>query len=113
MAISDKRYAAEFLDRDGEPVKFDDIGCMLRYRRRLADKDAITTFFVVDFDSRRWLQAATAHYVRSPEFDTPMGSGLVAYGDATRAGGAAAAHHGALLRFTDLLRGLPGEPRSS
>lgn len=104
MAISEKRWAAELLDRDGEPVKFDDIGCMLRYRKRMQDSGAIVAFFVVDFESRRWLQAATAHYVRSPEFRTPMGSGIVAYNEASSAAAAAAEHHGELLRFTDLLR---------
>ena len=112
MAISERRYAAEFLDRDGEAVKFDDVGCMLRYRRRMADQGAIATAFVVDFNSGRWLEAAAAYYVRSPDLKTPMGSGLVAYADAASAANAAAAHHGEILRVADLLRQPPEEPRS-
>ncbi len=33
MAISQNRYAAELVDRDGNVWKFDDIGCMVRYTR--------------------------------------------------------------------------------
>jgi copper chaperone NosL len=28
MAISERRYAAEFLNRDGDAFKFDDVGCL-------------------------------------------------------------------------------------
>ncbi len=104
MAISEKRYAAEFLDQEGEAMKFDDIGCMLRYRKRTQSNGAIAASFVVDFESRQWLQASTAYYVRSPEFRTPMGSGIVAYSAATSAAAAAAKHQGQVLRFADLLR---------
>lgn len=31
MAISERRYAAELIDQDGNIYKFDDIACMLRF----------------------------------------------------------------------------------
>lgn len=103
MAISEKRYAAEFLTKDGEPVKFDDIACMARYVQTRQHKDTIATYFVVDFDSRQWVPAEAAHYVRSVDFQTPMRSGIVAYQDEAQAQAAVAVHHGTLLRFADLL----------
>ncbi len=103
MAISEKRYAAEFLTKDREPVKFDDIGCMMRYVQNRQRQDTIAAYFVVDYDSRQWLPAEAAHYVRSADFKTPMRSGIVAYQDEGKAQAAVAAHHGVLLRFAELL----------
>jgi copper chaperone NosL len=36
MAISQKKYAAEFVDKDGGVFKFDDIGCMFRFAKQRA-----------------------------------------------------------------------------
>ena len=38
MAISEKRYAAEIIDAEDNVMKFDDIGCMLRYRDAAGDQ---------------------------------------------------------------------------
>ena len=102
MAISEKRYAAEFIDGDGEAYKFDDITCMGRHVREKLGAKQVAARFVVDYDSRRWLKAEDAHYVRSSELKTPMSGGVVAFGDEARAREAAASHHGQLLRFADV-----------
>ena len=33
MAISEKRYAAELIDSEGQAFKFDDIGCMVNFTK--------------------------------------------------------------------------------
>jgi copper chaperone NosL len=104
MAISEKQYAAEFIDKDSEPYKFDDIGCMIRYVKGNQNKDTIAAYFVVDFDSQSWVKAEEAHYVRSSEFKTPMSGGMVAFKDKSKADGAVAKHQGELLSFSDLMR---------
>jgi copper chaperone NosL len=81
MAISEKRYAAEFITRDGEVFKFDDIGCMVNYTKSKSNRADIAAFFVVDFESKQWLRAETACFVRSPEFKTPMNGNIAAFRD--------------------------------
>src|SRR5688500_7286310 len=49
MAISEKRYAAEFIDIDGQPFKFDDIGCMVDFMQSKGNKQRIRAYFVMDF----------------------------------------------------------------
>ena len=102
MAISEKRYVGEFIDHDGNAFKFDELGCMVRY---LQDKDRSTVvgYFVTDFESRHWVKAELAHYVRSLEFRTPMNGGIVAFQDKSKAERAAGEHHGQLLSFADVL----------
>ena len=102
MAISEKRYAAEFIDRDGGAFKFDDIGCMLNFIKGQQNKNQIAAYFVMDFDERQWIKAADAYFVRSSEFQTPMDGSIAAFKDEAKAEVAAGKYHGKLLRFTDL-----------
>lgn len=84
MAISERPFAAELIDNDGEAHKFDDIGCMLRYKE--ASGKPFQATFVTDYESRMWMRAEDAYFVRSTSIKTPMGSGLIAYATAAKAG---------------------------
>jgi copper chaperone NosL len=105
MAISEKQYAAEFLNRDGDVFKFDDIGCMANYVAEKKVRDAVAVFYVADFDSKRWLKAEEANLIISPNFHTPMGGGMVAFKDGSRAEAAAAANQGRLISFDETVSG--------
>lgn len=86
MAISEKQFAAEMIDDEGNALKFDDVGCMLRYKNGTAGSANITATFVTDLESKKWVKAEDAFFVRSGSMKTPMGSGIVAYSSADKAG---------------------------
>jgi copper chaperone NosL len=86
MAISEKRYAAEIIDEEENVMKFDDIGCMLRYRDAAGTTLKTAAIFVTDFETREWLPADKAFFVRRANVKTPMGSGIVAYNSKENAG---------------------------
>jgi len=92
MAVSEQRYAAEFIDKDGDAHKFDEIGCMKAYVKKHSIRDAI--YFVKDYQSRKWLQSGEAFFVHSTEFQTPMGGGIVAFSDQSAAAEAAGKYRG-------------------
>jgi copper chaperone NosL len=102
MAISEKPYAAEFLNRDGDVFKFDEIGCLANQLKTRQNRRDIAAFFVVDYDSREWVNAEQAYFVRSEEFKTPMSGRIVAFKDRSKADEAAAKYHGNLLGFGEL-----------
>lgn len=104
MAISETRYAAELIRQDGEPIKFDDIGCMIHYVEDTRQKADIAAFFVLDFESQEWINADQALFLWSPAFKTPMGGGIVAFKEQSKADAAAIRYGGNLLRFADLSR---------
>ena len=60
---------------------FDDLGCLLDYRDAEGNPTAIEAF-VKDYGDRRWLPAPNAWFVAGgPDApQTPMGSGIVAFG---------------------------------
>jgi copper chaperone NosL len=105
MAISEKRFAAEFIDRDGQAFKFDDISCMVDYIKSRQRRDAIAATYLMDFDSRQWIKAETAYCVQSAEIKTPMRGGIIAFKDAASAASAAEKYHGQPRRFADFVDG--------
>ncbi|PWT95738.1 MAG: hypothetical protein C5B55_00885 [Blastocatellia bacterium] len=104
MSISEKQYAAELIDEDGQAFKFDDIGCMSNFVKQKKNKTSIRATFVMDFDRRDWLKGEEAFYVRSSEFNTPMNGGIVAFKSQSSAEDAEAKFHGTLLRFTEVIK---------
>ncbi len=102
MAISQMRFAAEVMTADEAVYKFDEIGCMIAFGRDSGLKDKALAWFVADYGTRQWLEARKASYVRSPSLDTPMGSGLAAFGERARAEEFASKVQGAVLDFEGL-----------
>jgi len=102
MAISERRYAAEMTDAGGDAFKFDDIGCMVHFAERRGWIDHPPSRFVHDYDSRAWLEASRAAFVRSPEIPSPMASGLIALKDPVAADRYAARFHGRVTSLAEI-----------
>jgi copper chaperone NosL len=83
MAITEKRFAAELITENHEVFKFDDIGCLNRFRNSRPDVLPVAEFYV-DYHKEHWLSVRSAVLVRTG-LATPMGSGLVAFGDSLTA----------------------------
>lgn len=82
MIINDSHYAAAvaFRAKPDAPVQtkaFDDIGCMLSWRKHHTGVQVAATW-VKDVKTAVWLNAPSAVYVKSDQLSTPMGSGVVA-----------------------------------
>ena len=95
MASSEKQFAAEIITEDEAVLKFDDIACLLRYQKAQGDKLKAAAIFVTDYETRQWLRAENAFFSRSDSVKTPMGGGILAFGDRAKAGNEA-------LKFADL-----------
>ena len=102
MAISQNRYAAELLDREGNAFKFDDIGCMVHYAADHHLNPKEQTIFVMDYQSQHWLKADQAVYVRSGAIPSPMSGGLAAFHDRAQAEELARTVQGRILAFEEL-----------
>ena len=103
MAISEKRYAAEFIDKEGEAYKFDDLGCMKEFlHTKKLGQNVPQYYFAVDYESKRWLPAHLASFVRSSQFKTPMSGGIVALREKTRAEQLAHDTQGIVMTFAEV-----------
>lgn len=102
MAISEKQFAAELITKDGEALKFDDIGCLRDYLKAKADRSRIAAYFVADYETKKWLKAESAHFVKSAELATPMGGNIAAFESHEKAKEAAAKFKGEHVSFAEL-----------
>jgi copper chaperone NosL len=82
MPVSNPYLAAQVTAPGEEPVFFDDVGCLRDYLRD-HPSDAGTVAWVADHRTGTWVRAAAAAYELCPSIDTPMGSHLIAWTDAT------------------------------
>jgi copper chaperone NosL len=103
MALSEKQYAAEFIIKDGEAFKFDDLGCLVNYIASKKNQAEIAAFYVMDYETQQWVKAETAFFVKSDRFHTPMSGGIIAYQDRAKAEAAAAAKQGKLMNWAEVL----------
>lgn len=80
MSIVDMHFAAQLIDDRGQPVSFDDIGCMALYVKRLGPQweSSVRAVYVKDFHTMEWVPAKEAAYVQG-RIDTPMSFGIVAF----------------------------------
>jgi copper chaperone NosL len=94
MLISDRRYAAAWIEPGGRQMHFDDIGCMVSAMHRQAPPTA-SLLFARDYAEDTWLDAAVALYVRADILHSPMAYGVAAFRNrpaAVAALGVAASH---------------------
>lgn len=100
MIISDERFAAGFIDDDGNHV-FDDVGGLLMH---LAEGDRIdeVVIWVKDYGNPEWIEASSAHFVRGTGIRSPMEFGIAAFETHENAMGFAGEVNGSLVTWADL-----------
>jgi copper chaperone NosL len=101
MLISRPGFAGELRAPDGTLTKYDDLGCLLR--ALAAAHHEMPEAWVEDHASGRFVSLLSAHLVRGPAGDTPMGSGFVAFARADAAEAHAAARATRVMTLADVL----------
>ncbi len=84
MMLSEKKYAAQIRvfppERPSQVFKFDDFGCAVLWLDNLSGSqmtwkdDPKTQFWVMDYQTEKWIDAKTAYYIKAQK--TPMNYGL-------------------------------------
>ncbi|GFN22831.1 nitrous oxide reductase accessory protein NosL [Thermanaeromonas sp. C210] len=104
MSIVDMHFAAQLIDSMGNPISFDDIGCMVLYLKRLGPEGSqgVKALYVTDFNMLEWLPAREAYYVQG-RINTPMGFGIVACSQEEEAQRLAERTEGKVLTWEEVL----------
>ena len=85
MTIADGRFGCELITAKGRFYKFDDLGCMLRYKEENHKKE-YRAFFVNDYSMTNTLiNAETALFIESAELKSPMGRNIAAFKEMEKA----------------------------
>ena len=83
MAISDQSFAAEIITENEEVFKFDEIGCMEKFKAKSGELK-MAALFVKDYETKKWISFARSTIVQTG-LKTPMSSGKVAFADSSTA----------------------------
>lgn len=102
MIISEPRYAAAYRDGTGKAYKFDDIGDMVTHAVK-AGRTSGETAWVHDYNDEEWIAADQAWFVRSPDIQTPMGGGIIAFASKSAAEQFVNDEGGALMQWPELV----------
>lgn len=100
MIINEPRYAASYTTTSGNVRRFDDLGGMLVYDEQHQDK--VHIYWVHDYSTEAWLNAANATIVHSPDLVSPMAWGLAAFTSQADAEQFAAENNGTVTTFAAL-----------
>jgi hypothetical protein len=106
MTVSDPRFAAQVVDREGRARFYDDLGCLLEDRpATLPEPEGV---LVRPFSGEGWIRGDAGWAVRSRGLQSPMGCGIAAFPTREAAEGEARLHPGASVeRLADLLAAPP------
>lgn len=100
MIISEPRFAAAYISDNGDTRRFDDIGEMFLYAN--VNNEAVSVYWVHDYENESWLEADSATYVHSQDLMTPMGWGLAAFSGEEDAEAFSADRDGTVMTFDTL-----------
>ena len=104
MILEDERFAsAVIVVVPGESLQtflFDDPGEMLAYAPPAAATQ--TVWYVRDAQTKQWLDATKATFIKSEKHQTPMGSGIAAYANESSARAVTQTQDGEITSFDKL-----------
>ncbi|MEP0846342.1 MAG: nitrous oxide reductase accessory protein NosL [Phycisphaerae bacterium] len=106
MIVSEERFAAAACvvrGRDVHKAAFDDVGCLLQWLGERPPAEPALCY-VHDLETRQWIEAARATFVRSEQLQTPMASNLGAFATSSAAAEMLRRGPGTILDFEQLRR---------
>lgn len=79
MTIVDPKWGAEIVTKKGRVYKFDVVECMVAYYlSKVKDTNEIHSLWTINFlQPKTFLEAKTAFYIRTREFQSPMGLNVI------------------------------------
>lgn len=102
MTISDGRFGAEVITEKGRAYKFDDIQCLMGYKRENT-KVGFAAFYVHDYSQKNSLIDATkAFYIKHDDMRSPMGGNIAAFKNKTNAEEFTKKHQVEIKKWTDI-----------
>ncbi|MBU8878315.1 nitrous oxide reductase accessory protein NosL [Bacillus sp. FJAT-29790] len=101
MGIMDLDSAAQIVLKNGKPLLFDDIGCMIEYLQE--NNPQYEGAFVHDFDTKKWIDLDSSVFIQDQKIESPMSYGIAAFSTSEGAKEFQNEHGGHLYSKKDML----------
>lgn len=107
MSIADHRFGAEIITKKGKIFKFDDIHCLVEFRKsKVIDNKDIKETFLVRFNEPYTLTEASQLLLwKSNDFRSPMGGNIAGFTDENKLNEAAERFKGEKVSLESVLNG--------
>jgi len=102
MGISEIDSAAQMILKNGKPVLFDDVGCMVVYIQD--EKPEYEAAFVHDYHSKEWISFDQSTFVHNHSIDSPMSYHIAAFEREDDAVSFHKEHGGKVYTSSDLIK---------
>ncbi len=79
MTIADVRFCAELITQKGRCYKFDDLACLLNYKKEKTKLEFKKFFLNTYIANHQLIDASKAFYVQNENFRSPMGGNFAAF----------------------------------
>ncbi|MFZ1561044.1 MAG: nitrous oxide reductase accessory protein NosL [Saprospiraceae bacterium] len=79
MTIAEEHFAAEMITEKGRVYKFDDISCLIAFRKDNEDKKMKNAYVHYYPGNNELIPAETAFYIKSSELRSPMAGNIAAF----------------------------------
>lgn len=87
MTLSDARFACELITSKQRVYKFDDLACMMSFKKEHADKALDAQYFVADYlNPHQLFSAENAIFIKGDNVGSPMGGNMAAFANKDSAG---------------------------
>ena len=106
MTISDNRFGGEIITKKGKAYKFDDMHCIVSFKKTDALKDEeIDKIYFVNFDGpHNFIEASKAYLFKSDELHTPMAGNIAAFENEEPLNNTAQKFSGTTVSWNDLVK---------
>ena len=106
MTISDNRFGGEIITKKGKAYKFDDIHCLLSFKKSNAVKEEeIELIYFVKFDgTHNLIEASKAYLFKSDELHTPMAGNIAAFENEQSLNNTAQKFKGTAISWNDVVK---------
>ncbi|HUF09559.1 MAG TPA: nitrous oxide reductase accessory protein NosL [Rhodothermales bacterium] len=109
MAISDLRFAAQYVTEKGKRFTFDSIECLVHSMQM--SEVGVRSAWVADYEMEdRWVPVESAVFVHSDRIHSPMGAGLAAFGPPVTPAEIYQAYGGTVLTWFEVKARLEASP---
>jgi len=80
MAISNLAFASELFTSKGRVYKFDDLSCMLTFKKENTEKSNLASYYVSNFlADNHLLMAEKSFFIKGETINSPMGGNIAAF----------------------------------
>jgi len=105
MSIADQRFGAEIVTKKGKVFKFDDMHCLLAFRKAntINNNDIKETYLINFYEPHNFIEAPKAFLLKSDELHSPMGGNIANFDNENKLKEAAQKFKGEIITWNSLL----------